>query len=402
MSSKSTRLSPHSSPKRKARTHRFALASACLVAFLAGTFLQGCVSNQQRNRETETAKRARDNSSETSLADSKGGTKKAPKSDLQEGTSEVSNRKESLRPQERKPASAKLSTQGIRIDKNTAISAQNSGESSSKAQASPVNQPEEKRQLATQEKSDTDKATSELQPDKRSAASVSAINSDDRSRDRDLKAPGGGRRMRLPGGVQETDQLNSQGGQASTEAAITSGPEVVQLIGPVSQDEDLRKLPYIPPTASEEEETRLKRHPDTNGHGVTDPIAPFNPPSLPASMPSPVRNFDGVTAVTSGSNLIPPDTDGDVGPNHYIQSVNSSIQIFSKTGTTISGPTTFNSFFSALGPSTPCGTNQNEGDGVVLYDHLANRWVVTDFAFTSLFRSAHFMNASECQRPVIR
>src|SRR5690349_17248291 len=38
-------------------------------------------------------------------------------------------------------------------------------------------------------------------------------------------------------------------------------PDVVRMIGPVSQDQDLRELPYIPPTQREEQEQRLMRHP---------------------------------------------------------------------------------------------------------------------------------------------
>jgi len=98
-------------------------------------------------------------------------------------------------------------------------------------------------------------------------------------------------------------------------------------------------------------------------------------------MPTPIATFAGTNSTQSGCGCLPPDTDGDVGPNHYIQSVNSSIQIFNKTGGTLSGPTTYNSFFSMLGATTPCGNNQNDGDGIVFYDQLADRWVVSDFAF---------------------
>src|SRR5262249_18390381 len=82
---------------------------------------------------------------------------------------------------------------------------------------------------------------------------------------------------------------------------------------------------------------------------------------------------------------VPPDPHGDVGPNNYIQSVNSSIKVFDKTGMALNGAagTTFNSFFSSLGNNTPCGNNQNRGDGIVFYDHLADRWVVSDFAYPS-------------------
>src|SRR5215213_3526756 len=45
-------------------------------------------------------------------------------------------------------------------------------------------------------------------------------------------------------------------------------PDVVQMVGPVSQDEDLRNLPYIPPKVEEEEEVRLMRHPPGEGRGM--------------------------------------------------------------------------------------------------------------------------------------
>src|SRR3954454_15238901 len=101
------------------------------------------------------------------------------------------------------------------------------------------------------------------------------------------------------------------------------------------------------------------------------------------TIPAPTQTFAGMNSVQSGCGCLPPDTDGDVGPNHYIQSVNSSIKIFDKAGNALNGVngTTYNSFFSAMGPTTPCGSNFNDGDGIVFYDHLADRWVVSDFAF---------------------
>ena len=77
----------------------------------------------------------------------------------------------------------------------------------------------------------------------------------------------------------------------------------------------------------------------------------------------------------------PPDSDGDVGPNHYVEAVNESIKIFDKNGNTLSGPTSYNSFFSGL-TGTPCA-NANDGDPFVLYDQVADRWVISDFAFPS-------------------
>jgi hypothetical protein len=168
-------------------------------------------------------------------------------------------------------------------------------------------------------------------------------------------------------------------------------PDVVRLMGPVIQNQDLRSLTYIAPNA-EIEERRLIRYPheeteapaesETSGFGHFQSFIKgvFRP--MP-KMPPPLLTFDGVNSVTSGCGCLPPDTDGDVGPNHYVESVNSSIQIYNKSGTPLLAPVTYNAFFAPLGPSTPCGAGNNSGDGFVLYDHIADRWLVSDFAFPS-------------------
>jgi hypothetical protein len=94
-------------------------------------------------------------------------------------------------------------------------------------------------------------------------------------------------------------------------------------------------------------------------------------------MPGPLLTFDGLTATQCA--CAPPDSDGDVGPNHYIEAINVSFKIFDKNGNALAGPTTYNSFFAPL-TGTPCA-NANNGDPFVMYDHLADRWVISDFAF---------------------
>ncbi len=168
-------------------------------------------------------------------------------------------------------------------------------------------------------------------------------------------------------------------------------PTLVRMVGPVHLDQDLRSLPYIPPSP-EIEERRLTRHPrpETGGPPPISGFARFQSllESVLAPVPAmagPVLTFDGMNAAQSGCGCLPPDSDGDVGLNHYVNVVNSSIKIFDKSGNPLNGTngTTFNSFFAPLGNSTPCGTGQNKGDPFVLYDHLADRWVVSDFAFPS-------------------
>jgi hypothetical protein len=189
---------------------------------------------------------------------------------------------------------------------------------------------------------------------------------------------------------------------ASREAQDRPQPDVVQMIGPVSQDQNLNDLPYIPPRPQAEEEQRLLRHPLQPGltPGVSDPLLPVREFSKSPNMPSPSLSFGGMTQNLACGTCLPPDTDGDVGPNHYIQSVNSSIRVHDKSGNVLAGPITYNSFFSALGASTPCGNAQNDGDGIVFYDHIADRWVVSDFAFpafpgTSFYQCIGVSKASD-------
>jgi hypothetical protein len=97
------------------------------------------------------------------------------------------------------------------------------------------------------------------------------------------------------------------------------------------------------------------------------------------AMPTPMQNFEGQTADDSGCNCIPPDTNGAVGPTQYVQMVNSSLSVYNKTGTRLSGPTQINAMFSALPSTSQCRLNNN-GDPVVVYDQLADRWLVSQFA----------------------
>ena len=49
------------------------------------------------------------------------------------------------------------------------------------------------------------------------------------------------------------------------------------------------------------------------------------------AMPSPIEDFEGIENQTNfllyGFRVLPPDTNGDVGPNHYVQTVNLAFAI---------------------------------------------------------------------------
>src|SRR5213593_2618385 len=90
-------------------------------------------------------------------------------------------------------------------------------------------------------------------------------------------------------------------------------------------------------------------------------------------IPGPIISFDGNSNLCGCS---PPDPNGAVGPNHVVTMSNLHFQIFNKSGVSLFGPAANNTLWSGFGG--PCQT-QNAGDPVVIYDQLADRWMLTQF-----------------------
>ena len=154
---------------------------------------------------------------------------------------------------------------------------------------------------------------------------------------------------------------------------IVSGAPVV----PEHFQGDLRALPHKGPP--DRKKLEVPEEP-LGGFRKPAPTEITPPTQLPtAAMPTPSTSFKGLDFNGWGAGW-PPDTVGDVGPNHYIQAVNTSIGIFSKTGTQLAA-FTFNTLWSAAGTGTACDTS-NGGDPTVIYDPMGDRWIVADFAFT--------------------
>ena len=93
-------------------------------------------------------------------------------------------------------------------------------------------------------------------------------------------------------------------------------------------------------------------------------------------MPAPATSWAGINSAGGCNGCAPPDTNGDVGRTQYVQIVNSAFQVWNKTGASLYGPANINTLFTGFGG--PCET-RNDGDPVVLYDQLADRWVITQF-----------------------
>ena len=93
-------------------------------------------------------------------------------------------------------------------------------------------------------------------------------------------------------------------------------------------------------------------------------------------VPAPIITFEGVD---NRNGVLPPDTNGDVGPNHYMQWVNLSYAVYNKTtGALVLGPLNGNTLFSDAARTPNCA-QFNSGDPVVLYDQHAGRWLASQF-----------------------
>ena len=105
--------------------------------------------------------------------------------------------------------------------------------------------------------------------------------------------------------------------------------------------------------------------PQTPDQSVQERVAPL-------LIPAPAANFNVGVGTAN-----PPDPVGDVGPNHYVRMANASFQIFDKTGVALSNSVAINTLFAGFGGACQ---DENAGDPIVLYDQLADRWLLTQFS----------------------
>jgi len=105
-------------------------------------------------------------------------------------------------------------------------------------------------------------------------------------------------------------------------------------------------------------------------------------------------HFAGMNQSANGAGW-PPDTNGDVGPTYFIQTVNTSIGIYNKSTGALVSATTFDAFFPS-GVGAPCAASNN-GDPIVLYDRYNSRWFILDFAWTDSGGGASYYSIAASQ-----
>jgi hypothetical protein len=148
----------------------------------------------------------------------------------------------------------------------------------------------------------------------------------------------------------------------------------------------LREIPVQPRLKSlspaEPREMPLRRIPRPEAAAVRrtpamnrrDPVVQNAP--APRAMPAPLITFEGVDNI---DGVLPPDVNGDVGPDHYVCMVNMHFCVYDKTtGDPLIPPMLMSELFADAGFPAPAST-MDDGDPIVLYDHLADRWFLSQF-----------------------
>lgn len=163
--------------------------------------------------------------------------------------------------------------------------------------------------------------------------------------------------------------------------AVAAGSSIPVRMIPATPEHDGSNDPIIRGNANPLAPKRRLKYP-TTPWGEPDALIGRNL-RLPTVMPPTIQNFEGMSNKSNstlvGGYVYPPDTVGDVGPNHYVQSVNTGIvQIWDKSGASLAAPFLISDLFSTLTGSVCL---DDDGDPIVLYDHLADRWLISQFAF---------------------
>jgi hypothetical protein len=114
------------------------------------------------------------------------------------------------------------------------------------------------------------------------------------------------------------------------------------------------------------------------GDGALQTEAPTAP------MPAPLFTFEGPSnadnirlyAPRFPNGVNPPDPNGDVGQHHYVAMVNLTFAIYTKTGQLLYGPAKLGDLWQGF-EVEDC--TDPSGDPIVVYDEIANRWIMTQF-----------------------
>ena len=148
------------------------------------------------------------------------------------------------------------------------------------------------------------------------------------------------------------------------------------VIGPI------RDLPALTAEelAAEQYETRIERNEE-----LKERLYPFAATALPKGPDAIWQNEMGQNALSNRevfsvfngqtSYSDPPDDNGTVGYDYYMQTINVKYTIYDKSGNLLAGPTNINTLFEGVP-----GANRNDGDPIVMFDEQIGRFFVAEFS----------------------
>jgi hypothetical protein len=100
----------------------------------------------------------------------------------------------------------------------------------------------------------------------------------------------------------------------------------------------------------------------------------------PTTIPSTQANFEGLNNQDNfnifGFRVNPPDPNGEVGPNNYVEMINLVFGVYDKSGNLLLGPIDTGTLWSGF--EIPDCTDPS-GDPVVMYDQFTDRWILSQF-----------------------
>ena len=159
------------------------------------------------------------------------------------------------------------------------------------------------------------------------------------------------------------------------------GPVVIQAFkhdtGPALR-EIAPLLPEFSTPSEHEIENNVNPNHNWSNQVQKDPVLQTSENSPRLQTPNFGVEFDGAGFGDNFfCNCMPPDNDGAIGATQYMQFINLEYQVFDKSGNTVLGPLSGNSFWTGFAGS--CQTD-NSGDPVIRFDAAAQRWIVSQFA----------------------
>ena len=159
------------------------------------------------------------------------------------------------------------------------------------------------------------------------------------------------------------------GVSAPADSSRSKAKPKVTRVAAFDKTEPLRDMPKVKPRSAPHVAADRGRVPADSGYEADAALQE----AATGEAPPLLQSFEGVPNIQQVS---PPDPVGDVGPNHYVEMVNSSFAVYNKLGTKLYGPADLGTLWQGF-EIGDCA--DNAGDPVVLHDQFADRWILTQF-----------------------